>query len=164
MSEAKSEESTKVEIDIYQVAESADEVQQRGYVTSPSPWYAQWLACWRLTEAGPQDRVLRRLRKYLDVDPDERRLAFSDVLANVFPESRYAPLVMFRLFPLCVRISTNIAFGDRIGATEHRNHQLTLLPAISDCTRCHGRLLANEEVCPDCGSPLWIYRWLNATD
>ena len=164
VSEAKSEGMTKVEIDIYQVAESADEVGQRGYVSDPDPWYVQWLARWRLADAGQQDRVSQRLRKYLSTDADQRRLAFSDVLANVFPESRCAPLIVYRLFPLAVRISTDIAFGDRSGATEHRNQQLALLPAISECTGCHGRLLANEEVCPDCSSPLWIYRWLNAAD
>lgn len=71
---------------------------------------------------------------------------------------------MFRLFPLAVGIITAIAFGDLDTAKELRKHQVSLLPAIADCNRCRGRVLANEEICPVCSNPLWGYNWLTAAD
>ena len=82
----------------------------------------------------------------------------------MFPESRKTPLVLFRLFPLTVRIVTCASFGDRNRATKIRNQQVSLLSAIIDCSQCRGIVLANGEQCPRGGNPVWNFRWLTATE
>ena len=96
------------------------------------------------------------------MDEDELRLGFSRNLENVFPEARLAPLILYRLFPLSVRIVTAVAFGHHLDAAELRNRQAFWLPAITDCHDCHGRPLDNGDECVVCGNPLWTYQWLCA--
>jgi hypothetical protein len=163
LSEKKSETETKVEIDVFQIAVSADEVRTRRFVCDDDVWYAEWLVRLRLGDAGSESRAARSVSEYLSMDPEQRRLAFTDALVSLFPEAGRAPLVLYRLFPLAVRISTDIAFGDRNRAAELRQRQLTLLPAVADCSRCRGRLLDNEDSCQECGNPLWKYEWLTAS-
>ena len=52
--------------------------------------------------------------------PHDRCLAFSDVLVKVIPESRKAPLVLFHLLPLAVRLVTAAALGDQATAAKLR--------------------------------------------
>ena len=66
--------------------------------------------------------------------------------------------------PLAVEIVTALAFGDSAQATEVRQHQVVILPAISDCEQCRSKLLENGEQCPECGNPLWLFDWLRSVD
>ena len=75
-----------------------------------------------------------------------------------------APLVIYRLLPLGVRIIVAVAFGDHLRAGETRNEQTALLPVIADCHECHGRPLDNGERCHRCSNPLWGFDWLTAAD
>ena len=106
--------------------------------------------------------MAERIEAYRSAGRDQRRLAFTDVLANVLHESRKVPLVLFRLLPLSVEIATSLAFGDAQAASDARDRQLTTLPAIRDCSRCRGEVLDNGEQCPQCGNPLWKFDWLTA--
>jgi len=164
VSEMKTEASTKTEIDLYQIAESAAAVGEHGYVRTDARWYLQWLTRLRLGEAATEANTAARLDDYMSRTPDDRRLAFTDVLATVLAESTRAPLVLFRLFPLSVEIATALAFGDHAAAQDARNRQTFLLPEIGYCNECHGKVLENGEQCPGCGNPLWKYEWLTAAD
>ena len=75
-------------------------------------------------------------------------------------EARHAPLVLYQLFPLAVRAVAALAFGDHLRGGEIRNKQASLLPAITYCRNCHGRLMEVDETCRECGNPLWTIRWL----
>ena len=164
ISEMKAEASTKTEIDLYQIAESATAVREHGYVRTDAQWYCRWLTRLRLGEAATDAETVERLDDYMSRTPDDRRLAFTDVLATVLAESTRAPLVLFRLLPLSVEIATALAFGDHTAALDARNRQTSLLPAIDYCHRCHGKVLENGEQCPGCGNPLWKFEWLTAAD
>ena len=160
----KSQQQTIAEIEVFQAAESAAEVKKRNFVASSAQWYAHWLATLRLGDVMQDISYQLRLGSYLEQNEDQRRLLFSQSLENAFPQSSKAPLVLFRLFPLAVRIVTAIAFGDHFAATDGRNQQLILQSAISDCHECHGRVLDNGERCRICGNPLWTYKWLTVID
>jgi hypothetical protein len=164
LSEMKTQKATKSEIELFQVAESAVAVRQRQYVASDDDWYPQWLAKLRLSESATVEAGLRRIRSYQAANPDERRLALVNAMLEVLPESRKAPLVLFRLVPLSVHLATALAFEDRHTAGEVRNQQKALLPAISDCHKCHGAVLENGDVCSVCGNPVWRFAWLTVTD
>ena len=164
ISEKRSETVTKTEIDLYQIAESAAAAGDHGYVGTDADWYVQWLTRLELGEMQSDAGVVERLAQYLSQTPDDRRLAFTDVLASVLPESRRAPLVLFRLLPLCVQIATALAFGDQRSAAEARNRQVDYLPGIRDCHECGGSLLENGAQCRECGNPLWKFGWLTAAD
>ncbi len=159
-SNQKAEESAKMEIEIYQIAESAAAAHEHQYVRTGSPWYSQWLTRLRLGESRADATVVDRLAHYGSRTPDDRRLAFTDVLAKAVAESARAPLVLFRLTPLAVWIATALAFGDHLTAADVRNRQVAVLPAIADCHQCHGEVLENGEQCPSCGNPLWKSDWL----
>ena len=118
----------------------------------------------RLGPSQPDDRVTKRVESYLAKTADQRRLTFSDVMGRALPESRHAPLVLFRLMPLAVEIVTALGFGDSPQAAEVRQRQSAILPAIGDCERCRGKLLENGEQCPECGNPLWLFDWLTSID
>jgi len=105
-----------------------------------------------------------RVAQYRSKSADDRRLALTDVLLQVLPESRRAPLVLFRLMPLAVHIATALAFGDHATAAEVRARQIACLPSIRDCHRCRGEVADNGDLCEVCGSPLWRYEWLTVTD
>lgn len=155
---------THVEIEIYQVAIAAIHAQQCAYISQPKPWFLNWLTSLRLGEAKDSSQVQSRLSQYLTMDKAERRLAFTDALVRALPEAGRAPLVLYRLFPLAIKIVTSVAFGDVIVAAEQRNQQLAFLPPIGDCSHCKGQPLDNGEICRMCGNPVWRYDWLTATD
>ncbi len=164
LSEVRTERQTKLEIDLYQIAESAATVRDGGYVAAQDDWYLRWLSRLRLGNAHADVANATRLADYAGKTPHDRRLAFSDVLGDVLPESRRAPLVLFRLMPLCVEIATALAFGDHARARDARKRQTTDLPAIRYCNQCRGDVLENGEQCRGCGNPLWKFEWLTATD
>jgi hypothetical protein len=164
ISEMKTEKQAKTEIELYQIAVSAGFVRDRAYAGMEDEWYLRWFTRLRLGEPHADEKVSRRLADYVSKTEDERRLAFTNVLARVLPESRRAPLVLFRLLPLAVKIATALAFDDRQTAAETRRQQAAELPAVTDCRTCHGELLDNGKQCQECGSPLWKYEWLTTTD
>jgi hypothetical protein len=164
VSELKTEKQAKTEIEIFQIAVSTALVQSQGYASMQKEWYLKWLTRLRLGEPREDDKIMGRLDAYLSKSDEERRLAFSNVMAQVLPESRRAPLVLFRLQPLAVRIVTALAFDDRETASEARRRQVAALPAISDCRSCRSQLLAPGDQCKECGNPLWKFEWLIATD
>ena len=84
-------------------------------------------------------------------------------MARALPESRRAPLVLFRLVPLASRSSRrwhSAILRGRRGPPA----AMAILPAISDCEQCRGKLLDNGEQCPECGNPLWLFDWLTSLD
>jgi hypothetical protein len=164
VSELRSRRATMVEIEIYQAAESGAAVRQFGYLPGPADWYIAWLAQLRSDQHEPAADAIARSRDYLSRPPDDRRLTFSDALIRIFPQSRKAPLVLFRLFPLSVQVVTASAFGDPRTAESLRRTQSAILPAIDECRQCKGRVLESVEQCRTCGNPLWNYHWLTAAD
>lgn len=150
------------EIELYQIAESAAMVADSRYLGEGNAWYLDWLARLRLGAAQKNPAVTNRLSHYLSKSPDDRRRAFSQILERTLPEAGHAPLVIYRLFPLAVWTATALAFGDHQGAEAARKRQIAILPGIADCPHCHGRVLANEEKCLQCGNPFWSYEWLTA--
>lgn len=163
LSESKTQDATKMQIELFQVIESAAAVQERRYVSSDE-WYLNWLARFRLGDMAGQEKTVQEIATYRAMKPDGRRLAFTDVLMHVLPESRKAPLVLFQLVPLAVQIATVMAFGDASTAAQLRKRQEAILPAIADCQACHGRVLDNGQICDVCSNPMWAYRWLTAAD
>jgi hypothetical protein len=159
----KMETNTMVEIEIYQVAVSCEEVRDRSYVADLE-WYRDWLSRLRLGELAARPQVKGRLDHYLEEARGERRLEFSGILARTAPEAARAPLVLYRLFPFSVRIATNLAFGDHLSASELRNRQVAMLPHIADCRTCHGRPFENGDRCEACGNPVWKFNWLRSVD
>ncbi|MGO8690721.1 MAG: hypothetical protein ACLQLG_13950 [Thermoguttaceae bacterium] len=164
ISEEKSERLAKIEIELYQIAVSAAAAQRGDYAGADAGWYWQWLARLRLGPSQPEDRVTKRVECYLAKSRDQRRLLFSDVMARALPESRHAPLVLFRLLPLAIEIVTALGFGDSAQAAEVRQSQSDILPGIADCEQCRGKLLDNGQQCPACGNPLWQFDRLTAID
>ncbi len=163
LSEPKTQHATKAQIELYQVVESVAAVRQRQYVRS-ADWYLDWLARFRLAELASSPKAQAEIATYLGMNPDSRRLAFSDALMQVLPESRKAPMVLFQLVPLAIQIVTAMAFGDRSAAAELRRQQTGILPAIADCHACHGAVLNNGDICNQCSNPVWTYRWLTVAD
>jgi hypothetical protein len=157
-----SERLAKCEIEAYQVAIAAQTIQERGYLASDLRWCAGWLAELRLGADLEDPKWRRRVRQYVSASEDEQRLSFGRNLETVFPEARRAPLILYRLFPLSIRIVSAVAFGHHLEAAEWRNRQALWLPAIGDCHECHGRPLDNGDQCPVCGNPVWTYHWLCA--
>jgi hypothetical protein len=133
-------------------------------LTQSHDWYVPWLVKLCLGESPPSDAQRERIDDYLAKTADARRLAMTDVLASVLPESARAPLVLFLLFPLAVEIVTVVAFGDTGGAEKLRAAQIGHLPKISRCRQCHGRVLDNGETCRQCANPLWKIEWLTSVE
>jgi hypothetical protein len=163
LSEAKTQLATKVQIEIYQIVESAWVAQERHYVGS-AEWYLDWLTRFRLGDNSGKEKVRQEIAAYRGMKPDGRRLAFTDVLMRVLPESRKAPLVIFQLVPLAIQIITAVAFGDAPTAAELRRRQKSILPSVADCHACHGAVLDNGEICDVCSNPMWAYKWLTMAD
>ena len=163
VSELKAQRLTKIEIEVYQIAESGAAAREFGY-TGATEWYVEWLSRLRLTADQETPAARKRLSEYLALPAEKRVARFEGALAKVLPESTQAPLVLFRLFPLCVRIATALAFADHGRVPGLRHAQAALLPAIVDCRACHGKVLENGESCPGCGNPLWKFSWLTAAD
>jgi len=160
ISETKTRRRTTLEIEVFQIAESAAAARELGYTSGPVEWYVEWLSALRIPPRELDRKFHQQCLQYLAMSADERRLAFSDALGRVLPESRQSPLVLFRLLPMAVRIATAAAFGDRTTASGLRREQIALLPVIADCQECHGELLESARQCPLCGNPLWKYGWL----
>lgn len=155
----KQDQLAKVEIEAYACILIVDEVALNGYIKDTDPWFLEWMFHLRFGD-GYKPVFDRRVDFYHSHSIEQRRLKFVSVLQRVLPESARAPLVLFRLFPRAVRILTAVAFGDPLRAQELRTEQAGVLPAISDCHECHGRVLDNEEACRCCGNPVWNYAFL----
>jgi hypothetical protein len=158
----KTARTTKAEIDLFQTAVSVLTVQQQKYLDDD--WYLDWLTRFRLGRLAGDPRAAKRLSLYMAATSDRRRLLFTNVMSSVLAESRRAPLVLFRLFPLAVQVATGLAFDDHVLCDAVREQQVHLLPAIRDCHHCRGKLLDNGEECRLCGNPLWKFEWLTAAD
>ncbi len=163
ISEEKTERTTKVEIEAYQVAVSAATADVGGYVNE-ADWYREWLTRLRLGGRDTESRAARRILYYAGKSATDQRLAFSNVLATVLPESASAPLILLRLLPLAAQIATALAFGKSADAMQWRHEQREILPSIDDCYHCHGKLLENGEQCAMCGNPIWNFEWLTVAD
>jgi hypothetical protein len=164
VSELKTRLGTKQEIELYQIAESTVAARELGYLGDADAWYWQWLNRFRQDADGADERPVLRIGSYLPKAEHERRLEFTDVLTRVLPESRRAPLVLFRLVPYSIQIVTSLAFADSTAAAKARAVQLLHLPVIGDCRSCRGKVLDNGDQCSVCGNPLWKSEWLMATD
>jgi len=162
VSETKSIERTTAEIELYQVAVSVAFIGDRGYAVPPGEWCLNWLSQLRLGDLGEHASLRQRLDGYLTQRPEDRRLTFTNVMARVMPESRRAPLVLYRVFPLNVKIATALAFEDAAGATALREAQAELLPGVLECGSCRGEVLASGQSCAECGNPVWKFDWLLA--
>lgn len=164
VSEIKAKQRTIREIEAYQTAEATAAAVAGRYVRGGAAWFGPWLAQMRSRQCAPGLEVGESWKDYFEQDPDDRRHRFMDQLTRAMPEARKAPLVLFRLVPLAVRIAVAAAFADRAGAAELRQEQIAILPAIADCRQCRGQVLECIEQCPSCGNPLWKHPWLVATD
>jgi len=162
VSESKTKRRATAVIEALQIAESTAAVGDFGYLGPAALWYLPWLTRLRIGEPAEYADLLDQARGLLGEPPDGRRLAFADRLGRVLPQSTQAPLVLFRLVPLAIRIATASAFGDPETASELRREQGAILPAISDCRQCGGRILDCGRECATCGNPLWNYEWLTA--
>lgn len=163
VSPLKSEQMAKLEIELFEIAESVVRATTGGYV-SDGDWCLKWLTLLRLGAYAEDPQVVGRLQRYLAKNDDERRLSFSTHLQRAYPEAVQAPLILYRLFPLSVGIVAAQAFGHPLDANELRNQQMFWLPAIQDCPECHGAPLENGEKCRMCGNPVWTFRWLTVAD
>lgn len=163
VSELKTQRLTKIEIEVYQIAESGAAAQEFGY-TGATEWYVEWLSRVRLTADQVTPAARKGLAEYLALSGEKRIARFEGALAKILPESTRAPLVLFRLLPTGVQIATALAFADHGRAPVLRNAQAAVLPAILDCRTCHGKVLENGEMCRGCGNPLWKFSWLTAAD
>jgi len=163
VSEVRSEVATKNEIEVYHLSVSTALVNEQGYVAGSEDWFADWLARWRLGRLADDRQLADRLASYAPQSADEKRLAFTDVLARTLRESTEAPLVLFRLLPEAVGIATALAFGDSDTAERLRARQIECLPAIAECRQCSGRVLEVGRKCDHCSNPLWDYIWLTSS-
>ncbi|MBN1394940.1 MAG: hypothetical protein JW959_07950 [Pirellulales bacterium] len=161
VSELKTQLAAKTEMAVYQTAEARAAAEEIGIDAKPDDWFTRWLLRLLLGDSIDDD-ALARLAEYGSLQARERLLAFTDVMARVLPESRRAPLVLFNLYPLSIRIAVSIALGDRVRAAQLRKEQVDLQPALADCTVCRGQLLATGKQCRQCGNPVWKYEWLVA--
>ena len=159
LSPHKSETLTKIETEIYQSAESGAIAQTAAYV-SDGEWYVRWLLRIRMGQAADDPKISKRLAHYASRNDRDRRLALSNVLVKIFPESQRVPLILFLLFPLSARIATALAFGDHARAAALRDEQAKQLPVILDCRECRGGLLDNGQQCRLCANPVWKWEYL----
>ena len=102
ISEEKTERTAKLEIEIYQVVIASGAAEARKYVADGA-WFRDWLARLRLGDFAPESRPARRLSYYATKSPNDRRLAFSNVLTQALPEAERAPLILPKLLPLSYR-------------------------------------------------------------
>ena len=151
---------TKLEIEIFQIAEAIIEARERNYVAD-ADWFAGWLMHLRLGSSAEVPAVRERLKGYLTRSEDDRRRDFSVTLEKTMREATRAPLVLYRLLPWGVALATANAFGDAPHVAECRRRQVAILPGISDCHVCHGALFEPSEQCSLCGNPLWKHDWLS---
>ncbi len=164
VSKLKAQQHGAEEVEAFMIAESADAVRVLQLVKKAEPWYADWLTAMRLDSWNPLGNVPERIAGYLKQSSDERRLQFSNLLVETIPETRRAPLVLFRLLPMAVHLATVQAFGISEAARKIRAEQIKILPSIAYCQKCHGELLPDGEECSTCGNPLWNKQWLCEVD
>lgn len=164
VSKLKAQQHAAEEVEAFMIAESAAEVCDHQLCTKPEQWYADWLTAMRLDSWNPLGNVPERVAGYLKESADERRLQFSNLLVEAIPESRHAPLVLFRVFPMAVQIATALAFDKTKSAEKIRAEQIKVLPSIAFCQECHGALLKENQECSTCGNPLWNRQWLCEVD
>ena len=88
LSEEKSERTTKLEIEIYQIVVAAGTARCRDYVSDES-WFRDWLVQFRMGRVETDSRAARRIGYYASKSGDEQRLAFSNVLTTTQPEAAY---------------------------------------------------------------------------
>ena len=151
------------EIEIYSLLVVVAEAEHSGYAPGDNNWFRDWLL--RLRWGNDiESATLQRMQAYEKHNDGERRRMFASFLEQALPEATKTPLIIYRIYPCAVRIATAIAFDDNLRAQEIRSEQMSYLPVIGDCHQCHGRLLENGEVCPECGNPLWKIDWLCATE
>jgi hypothetical protein len=147
------------EIEVFAAGVIDNEMQRCSHLANDTHWIADWVLRLRL-DASYLASAQKRLEQYLHLTSEECRRGFVNRLYHVIPESVKTPLVLWRLFPLAVRLVAAHAFGDSKRTEQLRNDQRELLPAISDCPTCHGRLLETGSACPRCGNPVWTFEWL----
>jgi hypothetical protein len=164
VSKLKAQQQASEEIEAFMIAESTVMVRRCSLVKDAEAWYPGWLTAMRFEAWNPLGDVPQRVKGYLKLAGTERRLEFSDILVRVIPESRQAPLVLFRILPTAVHVATAQAFGDSEAAEQARAEQAKILPAIAYCQRCHGKLLEDGLECSACGNPLWNQEFLCAVD
>lgn len=153
------EAKARTEIELFLDSVVVKRAVSRGYVGDQS-WFADWLLGFRLGDLAHKPGVTSRMAKYLAYDDENRRLAFSALIAKTLPSANRAPLVLYQLLPHAADIVVATAFRDSLAAAEARNKQISQLPSIAECHECHGRPLDNGERCKVCGSPVWSYAWL----
>ena len=110
LSEEKSERTTKLEIEIYQIVVTSGAAEAKGYV-SDGKWFRDWLAEFRMGRIDGDSRAARRMTYYVSKSAGDQRLAFGNILATALPEASRAPLVLLRLVPAAVQIAVALAFG-----------------------------------------------------
>ena len=150
-----------VEIEAYGCIVVDDEINEYARLLSSEEWFLDWLFRLRLG-SDSQEVFDKRVDFYRSRSIEDRRLKFVSVLQRAMPDSRRAPLVLFRLFPRALRLVAAVALGDPLRAQQIRAEQIALLPAIADCHECHGRVLDNDDSCQYCGNPLWNFSWLTS--
>jgi hypothetical protein len=153
------EAKARTEIELFLASVAVKRAVSRGYVGDQT-WFADWLLGFRLGELAEKPGVTSRMAKYLAYDDENRRLAFSAIIARTLPSANRAPLVLYQLLPHAADIIVATAFGDSLAAAEARNKQISHLSGIAECHECHGRPLDNGERCKVCGNPVWSYDWL----
>jgi cytochrome c553 len=164
----KSEEKARVEIELYQIHETAIEIDESRWCAAGETGAADraalldWLVKFRLSDWLGESMIERRLSGYAGKRSDERRLLFAAALERSYPEARRAPLIVYRLVGLAAAIHAALAFGDCSRARDLRKRQKSLLSSIADCRACHGEVLDSGEKCLQCGNPFWKYEWLVA--
>jgi len=149
------------QIDVYSLIVVTDEVTQSGYTGCDLNRLMDWVLRLRSGDDS-KARTVQLVQDYSPLSITERRRRFSSSLEQAMPKARRAPLIIYRLFPRAVRIVTATAFGDTSRAWKIRAEQISFLPVITDCERCHGLVLENGTVCEHCGNPIWKVNWLNA--
>lgn len=147
------------EIEVYAAWVIDNEMQRCSQLASDTHWLADWVLRLRL-DASYLANARKRLEQYLHLTSEECRRGFVNRLYHVIPESAKTPLVLWRLFPLSLRLIAAQAFGDDKRAEQLRSDQCELLPSIADCPTCHGKLLETGASCPRCGNPVWTFEWL----
>ena len=160
--EVKASRRARTLIEVYSHVVAGEEAKDQQYINDAA-WFENWLTGLRC-DAPLDDSMRQRADRYRNMQPAERRLKFASSLERRLPQATHAPLVLYRLFPLAVRMAVAIAFGDNLRAGELRNKQTGFLPIIADCHECHGHPLDNGDRCSTCGSPIWSYDWLTAAD
>jgi len=163
LSHAVTEHNVKGEIETFMIAEVMDEIAATANLPRPAE-NRQWLSELRLASRQDRPALETRAGHYLMLGSRERQLEFSDMLEELIREARLVPLVLYQLFPLAVRGVAALAFGDHLRAGEIRSRQASLLPSITYCRRCQGRLLEVDETCRECGNPIWTIRWMTQAD